>query len=235
MPGTRPLPPDYDTTRRELQRVATHVLARARAAHGDRFGLRATASGIATPMFGPGGTVVRLAGATLIVEDADATRTLALTGCPLAEAAAFAGVDLGAAFRPGADAPPVGDVTAPLRIGAEAASTVLASFALGARVLDAVLPHLEAPTTAQVWPEHFDLGLGAATASGGVTLGASPGDDLVGEPYLYVSPWTAARPGDPTYWNAPFGATTTAPDEAAGRAFLLRGLGLLSDATTDVH
>jgi hypothetical protein len=48
-----------------------------------------------------------------------------------------------------------------------------------------------------------------------VTLGASPGDDAHPEPYLYVSPWETARPGDPAFWNAPFGALLDAGSVAA--------------------
>lgn len=58
---------DFIETRRELQRIATHILARARFEDEQRFGLRVTPSGIGTPTFGPD-VVVRLAGATLIRE-----------------------------------------------------------------------------------------------------------------------------------------------------------------------
>src|SRR5438093_1388828 len=66
-------------------------------------------------------------------------------------------------------------------------------------------------------------------------FGASPGDTSTDEPYLYVGPWTAERPGDASYWNAPFGAVVTrsqlmATDDpvAAGVAFARRGVELLS-------
>ena len=39
-----------------------------------------------------------------------------------------------------------------------------------------------------------------------VNLGGSPGDQHFPEPYAYVGPWGPARPGDPGFWNAPFGA-----------------------------
>jgi hypothetical protein len=67
-----------------------------------------------------------------------------------------------------------------------------------------------------------------------VNLGASPGDTYSEQPYLYVGPWEPDRPGDPSYWNAPFGATlgydqllASADPIADGRAFLLRGVELL--------
>ncbi len=56
------------------------------------------------------------------------------------------------------------------------------------------------------------------------------------EPYLYVGPWGPERPGDPAYWNAPFGAILPharlrAADDARGlaEAFLRRGLDLLAE------
>jgi hypothetical protein len=62
----------------------------------------------------------------------------------------------------------------------------------------------------------------------------SPGDHVVDAPYVYVGPWSSARPGDPRYWNAPFGALL--PYGEIARAgdpvgvvvgFLVRGLGML--------
>ena len=38
-------------------------------------------------------------------------------------------------------------------------------------------------------------------------LGAAAGDSFHQEPYLYVGPWDADRPGSAEFWNAPFGAT----------------------------
>lgn len=234
--GTRP-PTDEVVTRLELQRLATHVLARARADHGGRFGLRATPSGIGTPLFGPDDATVRLTGTSLVREHQTPEGALAaaldLVGRSLGEAATFAGVDLGRPFTPGADAPDVGDPDAPLILDPHAAARLLAWFPTGAQVLDALLPELTAPTAAQVWPEHFDLGLAAATGSGGVTLGASPGDHAIPEPYVYVAPWETARPGDPGYWNAPFGALVTRSDLAGSDTvegaldFVRRGLTLL--------
>ena len=68
-----------------------------------------------------------------------------------------------------------------------------------------------------------------------MNLGGSPGDGSRDEPYLYVGPWTADRPGEPAFWNAPYGAMRTRselerhPDGvvAAGVEFLLDGYGRL--------
>jgi len=217
--------------------VATHVLARARAAHGGRFGLRALPSGIGTPPFGPDETVLRLVGTSLVRErqgaDGRTAGVLDLSGRSLADAAGWAGVDLASPFSPGSDAPGVGEAGAPLDLDPEAADDLLAWFATGSRALDALLPGLSDPTAAQLWPEHFDLALAASTRSGGATFGVSPGDDGVPEPYVYVAPWEDGRPGDPGFWNAPFGAVVTraeltgADPVGAAAAFLRRGWELL--------
>ena len=54
-------------------------------------------------------------------------------------------------------------------------------------------------------------------------------------PYLYVGPWNDARPGDASYWNAPFGAvlgydTLLAADDplGTGASFLSLGIELLA-------
>jgi hypothetical protein len=239
MSGSTALPDEFAATRAELQRVATHVLARSRAAHGGRFGLRVTPTGIATPPFGDDDTVIRVAGTDLVVErqthDGVSAWTGALSGLSLAGAVAFVDGSLDGSFAPGADAPPVGDPDRPLALHAGSVDIILGWYRTGAGALDAVLPHLDRPSAAQLWSEHFDLGLQAQTAAGGVTLGASPGDAGVAEPYLYVAPWTDARPGDPDYWNAPYGAVATratlvAGDDPVGHGatFIARGLGLLN-------
>lgn len=73
-----------------------------------------------------------------------------------------------------------------------------------------------------------------------VNLGGSPGDGSSDgssdEPYPYVGPWTPGRPGDPAFWNAPYGAMRTRSEldrhpaglVAAGVEFLLDGYGRLA-------
>jgi hypothetical protein len=87
----------------------------------------------------------------------------------------------------------------------------------------------------QLWPEHFDAGCDVAAGGGRVNLGASPGDGFHSEPYLYVGPWGPERPGDATFWNAPFGAAfghgellDAGEPVAAAVAFLTKGVELLA-------
>lgn len=237
----KPLPPTYAATRAELQRVATHVIARRRFVRCGKFGLRATPGGFGAPACGPDFETLRIAGTDLVRETTDsaaATRILRLTGASLADAAELAGVDLGEPFETGHDTPPVGDQAARLDIDGAAAAALAEWFRFGWEVLDAVVGELGSeatPSVLQLWPEHFDAGVDvAATPERRVNLGASPGDAYSAQPYLYVGPWDAERPGDPAYWNAPFGAVLTydhlraVEDPAAeAAAFLLRGVAYL--------
>ena len=224
--------------RLELQRVATHVLARARFAADGRFGLRVTPGGFTTSSFGPEGNVLRVAGVALIresrVSGTARSETVVLPGRTLRDLAAFAGVDLAPPFSVGADTPPLGDPDAPLELDVDAAREVTTWFETGAAAIDRVMPEASEPSVAQLWPEHFDVGIDVAVGQGRANLGASPGDADHPEPYLYVGPWGQDRPGDPTFWNAPFGAVlarsavAAAPDPVArAAAFYRRGLQLL--------
>lgn len=239
-----PSPPpagDLAVTRDALHRVAAHVLARRRHALTGKLGLRATPGGFGAPAGGPEHEVVRLSGTRLVRERTGGTSTatvLDLAGASLADAAAHVEVDLDAGFTVGHDTPVLGDPAAPLGLDPAAVAAVAGWFAFGWAVLDAAVAALgpaAEPSVTQLWPEHFDAGCDVAAAPGRrVNLGASPGDAGVPEPYLYVGPWGADRPGDTGFWNAPFGAVLTlaelraaADPHAAGVAFLLRGVDLL--------
>lgn len=232
------LPGSFTDTRAALQRVAVHVLARRRQSLTGKFGLRATPGGFGTPAAGTEHEVLRVAGSTLVRERTGAaasTGTLDLRIASLADAATFGEVDLAAPLDVGHDTPPVGDAAAPLAVDQAAAAALADWYAFGWQVLDATLASLgpaAAPSVIQIWPEHFDAGCDVGVGGGRRTnLGASPGDGFHPEPYLYVGPWDAERPGEPAYWNAPFGAVLThgdlraATDPAATALdFFCRGL-----------
>ena len=224
-------------TRLGLHQVAVHVLARRRHTVTGRIGLRPAPDGFATPMFGAD-EVVRVTGATLVVERGGEARAEPLT--TLGRAADLVSVDLAAPFSAGAETPAVADPDAPLAVDAAAARGLGAWWALGAALVDEVVAagdadgSLAQATVSQLWPEHFDLGATLALGRPDgpkVNVGASPGDGAEPDPYLYVGPWDADRPGDPDYWNVPFGAVLRRPDvtdRAAALAFLRRGLGYLA-------
>lgn len=211
-----PPSPDLATTRVALQRVATHVLARWRHGHTGRFGLRPTTDGFATPAIdGDSAEALRIAPGALLHEAGGRTRVLPIsTRSTLGDLAAFVDVDLRAEFSAGEESPEVGDPGAPLGIDPVATASIGAWFGLGGRALRHVLatltdPVAAAPSAVQLWPEHFDVAVDVAWGPGDddrATLGASPGDGGIGEPYLYVGPWGPHRPGPDGFWGEPFGA-----------------------------
>lgn len=238
-----PLPRSFAETRDSLHRVAVHVVARSRQQATGRFGLRVTPGGFGTPEHGPSLDRVRVDGVLLVRESGgvDAARSAArsIDGATLAELAAFAGVDLAADLDVGHDTPLLADVDQPLSVDVDAADALAAWYALTARALDAVVSTAApgaSPTLAQLWPEHFDVALDVAAAADRRTnLGGSPGDGFHEDPYLYVGPWTAHRPGDQRFWNAPFGAllgfaevAAAADPVVAAAGFFRRGLEMLA-------
>lgn len=214
------LPDTYSATRDALQRVAVHIVARARDQATGRFGLRVTVAGFGTPEFGDDVVRVRVSGATLVRETGGtdgATSTAAtIDGSTLADLARLARVDLDADLDVGHDTPPLGDVTEVLSVDDASASALAAWYDTVGTALDRVVERLPAtatPSLVQLWPEHFDVALDAgATPERRANLGGSPGDGFHDEPYAYVGPWTDDRPGDASFWNAPFGAVLTYGD-----------------------
>ena len=196
--------------RAALHLVCAHVLGRRRYEVSGRFGLRAGSAGIATPAFGDTPEVLRIAGPLLVREVGSACTWSVVDGSTLRALASFAGTDIDSPFDCGADTPPVGDPDAALALRAAAVAELAGWLALAWPVLDGLLGELvpvAGVTTVQLWPEHFDAAT-TVTAPGAepVNLGFSPGDAFEPEPYAYVGPWGGARPGDPSFWNAPFGA-----------------------------
>ncbi len=191
----------HTDTRLALQSVAEHVLAADLHHHTGRIGLRATPGGFGQPEFSVGGVRRRLRvdSTSLVVLEGDHETWHPLT--TLGAAAESASVRLGAptqVFTPGTAA----DADAELRIDAHAATRLAAWYALVQQALEAVrrANAERSPAIVQLWPEHFDLAFSMAE----VNFGASPGDDGIAEPYLYVGPW---EPREGEFWTEPFGAS----------------------------
>jgi hypothetical protein len=191
-------------TRAGLHRVAEHILAAARYAATGRIGLMPSPGGFGTPPFGADGTFLAVEGSELVVGGAGGARRMALT--TIRAAAEFAGVTPGApaqVYRPATSL----NLDEPLMIDPDAARLLAAWYQLGAQAMSRFAAEIpgDKPGAAVLWPEHFDVGMTAA----GINYGASPGDDHIPDPYLYVGPHDGPPPGDPAFWNAPFGAART--------------------------
>jgi hypothetical protein len=177
------------------------VLAAARYAVTGYVGLVPAPGGFATPPFGPEPTVLAVDLDELVVNRAGQQCRTRIHS--VGQAAVFAGIKPGLAEQAYRPATPL-EPDAALHIDRHAARLLAAWYQLGAQALAAFAAAVsdDEPTTAQLWPEHFDLALTAAQ----VNYGASPGDSLVGEPYLYTGPFDGP-PGDgDESWNALFGA-----------------------------
>jgi hypothetical protein len=205
MTGSTDCPPDrLAATRDGLHRVAEHILAAARYAATGKIGLIPSPGGFRTPPLRVDGGFLAVDGAELVVSDATGTRRMALT--TIRAAAEFAGVTPGApaqVYRP-ATSP---NLDEPLMIDPDAAQLLAAWYQLGARAMSRLAAEIpgDGPGAVVLWPEHFDVGMTAAA----VNYGASPGDEHITEPYLYVGPRDGPPAGDPAFWNAPFGAART--------------------------
>jgi hypothetical protein len=188
-------------TRQSLHRAAEHLLAAARKRASGEITLRPAANGIATPPL-PDGRVVALEGGEVVVRWPGGEKRAPLT--TLADAAGAVGLEPGFPWtkhRPGTTFEP----HAPLAVDPTVAAALARWFALGEEALSALAGEVkdELPSTPQIFPEHFDLGITA----GNVNYGFSPGDDAIPAPYVYVGPHGALT-YDP-FWNAPFGAYRT--------------------------
>ncbi len=226
---------DLTAAREALRQLAVYVLGRRRHDVTGRFGLRPTPDGFGTPAFGGDQLeVVRLSGRLLVVERGRDVVVEPVS--TLRRAAELVGVELDPSFSVGPDTPALWDPDALLDVDDGAARRLASWWGFGLTLIDDVEgtdAAITSATVAQLWPEHFDLGCAVERGGEHINLGASPGDSFSDDPYLYVGPWSATRPGDSAYWNAPFGATLTmsdldalAPDDhaARARAFFADGL-----------
>ncbi len=191
-------------TRAGWHRVAEHILASALYRATGEIGLVPSPGGFRTPSFGTDARFLAVDGAELVVSGAAGTRRTPLT--TVRAVAEFAGVTPGAPAEVYEPATPL-DLDEPLMIEPDAARLLAEWYGLGAQALSRFAAEIpgDKPGPAVLWPEHFDVGITAAA----INYGASPGDDHVADPYLYVGPHDGRPPGDPAFWNAPSGAVRT--------------------------
>ena len=212
MSALHPLPATFAATREGLHALAEHVIAPLRYLEEGHIGLRATPLGFGTEML-PNDRQVRVANGVLVDWTLEHERREEIT--TLGEAAAFLDVEVGApvkVYTPATD----GDPKRPLGVDVGAATVLGEWYTFGATVLQQVRAHAtveDAPTIAQLWPEHFDLALDLGPDGHRANVGASPGDAQHPEPYLYVGPWADIPSGGT--WNEPFGASLAYADLVA--------------------
>ncbi|MDQ1435461.1 MAG: hypothetical protein QOF59_2277 [Actinomycetota bacterium] len=188
-----PLPDSFVATRDGLHALAEHVIAPARYRADGHISLVATSGGFGTPTFGDGERV-RVDGVELVHERPGTSTRVGIT--TLSVAAQFVGVPLGAPVEVYTPATPC-EPDAPLGLDSEAAGVLAAWIDLG----DSILAELREsyatrqPTAVALWPEHFDLAcqLGDVAAGTRANYGASPGDAVIAQPYLYVGPFEPRR------------------------------------------
>ena len=198
-----PTPAELVSTRLALHRLATYVIAPARYRQTERFGLRATDGGFGTPLFGE--RRIRVAGLELIDEVGGERRSAAIT--TLDAAAEFLGESIDPKTAAEHDSPPLGATDEDLAID-EASSVWLGTwFNMAFDALNAVRSDAESvdASEAQLWPGHFDPAIEIGDENHRGSYGASPGDDGIAEPYLYLSVWWPDRlelDTDNPMWNA---------------------------------
>jgi len=192
------------STRAGWHRVAEHMPASALYRATGNIGLVPSPGGFRTPSFGTDARFLAVDGTELVVSGVGGSRRTPLT--TIRAAAEFAGITPGAPAEVYQPATPL-DLDAPLMIEPGAARLLAEWYSLGAQALSRLAAEIpgDQPGPAVLWPEHFDVGITAAA----INYGASPGDDHVADPYLYVGPHDGPPPGDPAFWNAPFGAART--------------------------
>lgn len=224
-PPPLPATDTFVRTRLSMHALAEHVLCAARHRVNGKIGLRFTRNGFGTPFFGAD-EQVRVEGTTLVYTASDPTPETRTHLTTLGAAAAAIGIEAGAPdlFEP---ATPL-DLDRPFDLDARAVAALGWWFGIAAAVLAQLRADAASnasgnpPSLLQLWPEHFDVAvdLGDSAAGGRANFGASPGDAVHPEPYLYVGPWDLSRVTPPSapadsYWNEPFGASL--PYSALGR------------------
>ena len=167
-----PLAEDFESTRKALHEIAEQRVAAARMPEKE-ISLRQTPGGFGTPWFFHKNywTQIRVAGDE-IIKDLEGNETIEK-----------------------------------LEVDADASRQLGDWYAFSASVFERLIQDCEEQVKAKddllirLWPEHFDLAFDYATGHEprAATYGASPGDDTVARPYLYVGPWKK-RDGD--LWNA---------------------------------
>ncbi len=203
-PRLTPAPESLAETRRALHRLAVYVLSPARRRVNGKIALRWTMGGLGTPFFGRD-EQVRIVGDRIVRQVDGAAVAEPIT--TLRRAAAFVldgPADLEWAGE--LDVPPAGDLDAALAVDPAASRWLGDWYGFAYSVLEELRADAGSaePSRVQLWVEHFDAAFECMPQSQGrrAGFGASPGDALHPEPYLYVAPWEFDRVPASDLWNA---------------------------------
>ena len=193
-PRLGPTPAGFAATRENLHRVGDGVLSKAREHANGKIALRYTLGGFGTPFFADD-VQLRVEGTELVVQEGERERREEITTLRAA------GELVGAHLLP--DGLELDD--APLAVDADAARFLGEWYGFAYSVLEELRAGADAGLEAsrvQLWAEHFDpsVELGSEADGRRAAFGASPGDGVHPEPYLYVAPWSPP-PAD-ELWNA---------------------------------
>ena len=198
--------PALDTlieTRIALHRLAAYAIAPVRYQATERFGLRYTDGGFGTPVFN--GRRIRVEGLQLIDEAPNSTRSTEIT--TLQAAAEFLGSTVDETTAAEHDSPAAGDHNEQLPIDLASSQWLGQWFGMAFDALNELRTD-EASIDAsevQLWPGHFDPAIETGDENHRASYGASPGDDAIPEPYLYLGAWWPDRinldANDP-FWNS---------------------------------
>jgi hypothetical protein len=221
--------PTLVETRLALHRLAVYVISPARRRANTKIGLRFTMGGFGTPFFGAD-EQARVEGTVLVRQRAGGSERDPVSTIEQAAKFMLDGPP-DVEWAQGFDVPPVGDVNEQLAVDPAAAAFLGDWYGFGWSVLEEL--RADAGSTdagrVQLWPEHFDAAFDCLPEDRRITLGASPGDAAVPEPYLYALPWKLDW-DDPELWNAapfrgailPLSGFADAPDQRATALEFLR-------------
>lgn len=184
--GLPSLPADFVETRLALHRLASAVIAPARSAANGKFGLRYTLGGFGTPFFGAD-RQIRVAGGQLIDQVGPEAHSVPIT--TLQDAADFLGTPIDGDTAREEDSPEVGDPNEILTVTLESSRFLGAWYGMATAALEQMRATAVDPSRVQLWPGHFDPAIEAGSEDNRASYGASPGDEAIPEPYLYIGLW----------------------------------------------
>lgn len=188
--GLRPLNEGFTDTRRALHLITFYAFSFARQQVDGDVWLTVSPKGVGTPPFD--GRSLRFEGVDMVEETGgEETGRRAIT--TLRSALDFAGVEFDRPRGERNDIEVPEDLDEVFTVDAGSVGAIAAFFALGREVLERVLT--SAPdrdgTAVRLWNEHFDMAieLGDEATQRRASIGFSPGDGHIPEPYVYVVPW----------------------------------------------